>query len=81
MEQNIKQDSLSIGKNLRKYRLRQDMTQEQVAAQLQVKGLNVSRSTYSAMENGRYSIRVEEIVALAEIFQVDYNALFENLDK
>ncbi len=76
MEQKIKQDNASIGKNLKKYRLRRNLTQEQVAAQLQIKGFNVSRSTYSAIENGRYSIRVSELVALSEILQVDYNALF-----
>ena len=50
MEQKIKQDNASIGKNLKKYRLRRNLTQEQVAAQLQIKGFNVSRSTYSAIE-------------------------------
>ncbi len=76
MEQKIKQDNASIGKNLKKYRLCRKLTQEQVAAQLQIRGFNVSRGTYSAIENGRYSIRVSELVALAEILQVDYNALF-----
>lgn len=76
MEQKIKQDALSIGQNLRKYRLIKNLTQEQVSVQLQLRGFNVSRSTYSAIENGRYSIRVSELVALSEILQVDYNALF-----
>ncbi len=44
----IRQD-LSIGENLRRFRDRAGLTQEQVAAQLQVMGLAVSREMLSQM--------------------------------
>ena len=53
MEQKIKQEKgLSIGGNLKKLRNGARMTQEQVAAQLQLRNFAVTRSAYSQMESG-----------------------------
>lgn len=78
MVQKIKQD-ISLGSNIRNLRKQSHLTQEQVVARLQLQGLEISRSSYSQIECGTYSIRVSELVALAELFQVDFNAFFENL--
>ena len=78
MAQKIRQD-LSLGSNIRKLRKLSHLTQEQVVARLQLQGLDISRSSYSQIECGTYNIRVSELIALAELFQVDYNAFFENL--
>ena len=77
--QKIKQD-LSIGSNIRKMRIAAGMTQEQVTAKLQLAGCDISRSVYSQIECGTYSIRVSELVALRQLFNVDYNAFFVDLD-
>ncbi|MBC6680593.1 helix-turn-helix domain-containing protein [Zhenpiania hominis] len=80
MAQKIKQiDDISIGENLRQLRESANMTQEQVAAQLQLRSLPTSRSAYSQMEAGTYNIRVSELKALVEIFHTDYNTLFNGL--
>lgn len=78
MVQKIKQD-ISLGSNIRKLRKQTHLTQEQVVAKLQLRGLEISRSSYSQIECGTYNIRVSELIALAKLFQVDYNAFFENL--
>lgn len=78
MFQKIKQD-ISLGNNIRKLRKQSGLTQEQVVARLQLQGIETSRSSYSQIECGTYNIRVSELIALAELFQVDYNAFFENL--
>lgn len=78
MTQKIKQD-ISLGSNIRKLRKQSHLTQEQVVARLQLQGLDISRSSYSQIECGTYNIRVSELVALAHLFQVDYNSFFENL--
>jgi transcriptional regulator with XRE-family HTH domain len=78
MVQKIKQD-ISIGDNIRKLRKQAHLTQEQVVARLQLQGLEISRSSYSQIECGTYNIRVSELIALTEIFNVDYNTIFENL--
>lgn len=79
MGQKIKQD-LSIGGNIRNLRNRAGLTQEDVVAQLQVKGMNISRSAYSQIEGGTYNVRVSEMVALKEIFHADYADFFAGLD-
>lgn len=78
MTQKIKQD-ISLGDNIRKLRKQSHLTQEQTVARMQLKGLDISRSSYSQIECGSYNIRVSELIALAEIFHVDYNAFFINL--
>ena len=77
--QKIRQD-LSIGKNIRALRIAAQMTQEQVTAKLQLAGCDISRSVYSQIETGNYNIRVSELVALKDIFRVDYNAFFAGLE-
>lgn len=76
MSQKLRQD-VSIGGILRKLRKQKHMTQEQVVTRLQLQGFDISRSTYSQIECGTYNIRVSELIALAELFQTDYNTIFE----
>ena len=70
----------NIGRNLRRLRLVSGMTQEQMVAQLQLRGCDVSRSMYSQMESGTYNIRVSELIALKQILRVDFNTLFDGLE-
>lgn len=78
--QKIRQDS-NIGQNIRSLRMAANMTQEEVTAQLQLAGCDISRSIYAQIECGDYNIRVSEIVALKRIFNVDYNAFFAGLEE
>ena len=78
MEQKIKQD-FRIGPNIRKYRLQSHMTQEQVTAKMQLMGINISRSICSQIEGGTYNIRVSELAAMKEIFNINYESFFEGI--
>lgn len=78
MAQKIKQD-ISLGDNIRRLRRQSKLTQEQVVAQLQLQGIEISRSSYSQIECGTYNIRVSELIALARLFHTDYNEFFKNL--
>lgn len=78
MSKKIKQD-ISIGNNLHSLRIRAGLSQEQVSAQLQLRGLNVSREIISQMELGKYSIRVSVLLALKEIYHAEFNEFFDNL--
>lgn len=80
MSQKLKQvNDLSIGQNLKALRKRNDLTQEQVAIQLQLRNLPTTRSSYSQIEAGTYNIRISELIALAEIFHIDFNTIFDGL--
>lgn len=82
MEQKLRQiNDISIGESLRKLRNAANLTQEQVVAQLQLRNLSTSRSSYSQIEAGTYNIRISELIALADIFHTDFNTIFNNLTK
>lgn len=79
MSKKIRQD-ISIGNNFRALRRKMHLTQEQVVAKLGERGIVSSRSIYSQIECGSYNIRVSELAALSDIFGVDYNAFFINME-
>lgn len=78
MSQKIKQD-ISLGTNIRNLRKKSHLTQEQVIARMQLKGITISRSIYSQIECGTYNIRVSELIVLAELFNVDFNEFFKDI--
>lgn len=78
MAQKLKQD-IQIGSNIRRLRKQAKLTQEQVITHLQLQGMDISRSSYSQIECGTYNIRISELIALADLFQVDFNAFFAGL--
>lgn len=69
----------NIGNNIRKYRLQNKLTQEQTVARLQLLGVEISRGTYSHIECGIDNIKVEELLALAEVFHVTVADFFEGM--
>lgn len=71
----------AFGAHIRELRMAAHMTQEQVAAKLQIRGHDVSRSIYSQIECGIHNIRVEELIALKQIFGVSYDAFFAPLEE
>jgi len=79
MSANLKQD-ISIGKNLKQIRKRNGLTQEQVAAQLEVRGLPVSTDILAKMEQGKYSIRISVLLALKQIYKVEsFDEFFKDI--
>lgn len=78
MAQSIYQD-YTIGNTIRTLRERAGLTQEQVAAQLQIRELNVSRAIYSQIEMGIHGIKISVLVALKDIFHAEYADFFADL--
>ncbi len=78
MAQKIRKDA-SLGNNIRAARKTAGLTQEEVVIQLQLKGMEISRSTYSQIECGTYNIRVSELVELSRLFNTDINSFFDGL--
>ena len=65
-----------FGQNIRALRKTAGLTQDQTAAQLQLRGLDLSRSVYAQIECGMRNIHVEEIAALKQIFGASYDDFF-----
>ncbi|MEG0824599.1 MAG: helix-turn-helix transcriptional regulator [Oscillospiraceae bacterium] len=75
----LRQDK-NMGGNLRRLRKARGLTQEQVAAQLQVAGCDTTRAVYSRYETGELNIKVGDLVALRHIFRCEYEDFFEGLE-
>lgn len=77
----IRQDSekYNIGKNIRRIRMENKLTQEQTVAKLQLLDIEISRGTYSQIEMGIVSVQVRDLLALCEIFHVEIGAFFEGM--
>jgi len=78
MSQKIRHNA-TLGNNIRNLRLKLNLTQEQVVAKLQLRGLDTSRSSYSQIESGTYNIKVSELVALKTIFRCSFDDFFLNI--
>lgn len=76
MDQGIKADK-SIGENIRKYRNAKGLTQEQLSAQLQVRGCDLSRGTLAKIEAGIRHISVEELNAVKAVLEISYEDFFK----
>ena len=66
----------ALGKNIRKLRMEQNLSQEQLAAQLQVWGCDITRSALAKIEVGQRHLYPDEIRALHEILSIPYEAIF-----
>ena len=65
----------AVGQNIRKIRMMRKLSQEQVAAQLQVRGCDVTCSTLAKVEVGQRHIYPDELNVLKEILSVSYDDL------
>ena len=63
---------MSIGSNIQKMRYQNKLTQEQVIARMNLMGLPISKSSYAKIETNRMNIRISELNALKELYQVGY---------
>ena len=69
-----------IGKNLRFLREQAGLTQDQVAARLQVEGCDITRSALAKIEVGQRHIYPDEIILIKKILNVEFDDIF-NIEK
>ncbi len=68
---------IPIGRNIQTIRMKRNMTQLQVVAQMQLNGSNMSRSTLANIETERRNIKASDLKLLKMIFDVDYEEFFK----
>lgn len=74
----LRQDR-SIGDNLRKLRAQCGLTQDTVAAKLQLLGCeDVTRSLYARYETGELNIKISHLRALKRVFSCSYEQLLDD---
>ena len=65
-----------LGRKIRGLREACGLTQDQVAAQLQIRGCDVTRSALAKIEVGQRHIYPDELYALQQALDVPYERLF-----
>ena len=65
-----------IGNNIRMLREKQNMTQELLAAKMQLGGCDITRSAVAKIEVGQRHLYPDEIILIKEILEVSYDDIF-----
>lgn len=79
VDDNFARCVMDIGKNIQAIQYKNNMTQDQVVAKLNLMGISITKSTYAKLETNRMNIKASELVALAKLFHTDINAFFSGL--
>lgn len=66
-----------IGNNIRKLREQAGMTQDRLAAKLQLNGCDITRSALAKIEVGQRHLYPDEIILIKQILNVDFDDIFE----
>lgn len=72
-----KETEKKVGENIRKLREKANLTQEQLAAKLQLKGCDITRSAVAKIEVGQRHLYPDEIILIKEILITDYDCIFK----
>ncbi len=67
----------AVGNNIRKIRESQGMTQDKLAAKLQLRGCDITRSAVAKIEVGQRHLYPDEIILIREILNTTYDAIFD----
>lgn len=73
---NIETDK-RISKNIKTLREKAGITQDVLAAKLQLNGCDVTRSAVAKIEVGQRHLYVDEIILIKQILNVDYEEIFK----
>ena len=72
-----KQIEKKIGNNIRKIRESKGMTQDILAAKLQLSGCDITRSAVAKIEVGQRHLYPDEIILIRQILKTTFDAIFE----
>ena len=66
-----------IGQNIRRLREKAGMTQDALAAKLQLKGCDLTRSAIAKIEVGQRHLYPDEVILIRDILRVGYEDIFD----
>lgn len=66
-----------IGNNIRKIRESKGITQDTLAAKLQLSGCDITRSAVAKIEVGQRHLYPDEIILIRKILDTTYDEIFE----
>lgn len=65
-----------VGQNIRSLREKASMTQDILAAKLQLRGCDITRSAVAKIEVGQRHLYPDEIILIKEILGAEYDDIF-----
>ena len=65
-----------VGNNIRMLREKQNMTQELLAAKMQLGGCDITRSAVAKIEVGQRHLYPDEVILIKEILDITYDEIF-----
>ena len=69
-----------LGENIKRLRLEHNLRNCDVLAQLQLRGVDIARSTYSKIEMGLNNPTVDLLIALADFYQGSFDEFFKTIE-
>jgi transcriptional regulator with XRE-family HTH domain len=66
-----------VGNNIRRIREAKGMTQDTLAAKLQLSGCDITRSAVAKIEVGQRHLYPDEIILIRQILNTTFDAIFE----
>lgn len=69
---------IPLGRNIQRVRTRENLTQEEIVARMQLRGSSMSRSTLANIETGRRNIKASDLKLLKLILNVEYDEFFQD---
>ncbi len=71
-----KKTGARVGRNIRLWREKREMTQELLATRLQLLGCDITRSAVAKIEVGQRHLYPDEIIRIKEILKISYEDIF-----
>ena len=68
---------LRVGNNIRALREKRGITQDQLAARLQVNGCDITRSALAKIEVGQRHLYPDEVILLKTLLSATYDEIFD----
>ena len=66
-----------IGNNIRKLREKSGLTQDILAAKMQIEGCDITRSAIAKIEVGQRHLYPDEVILIKNILKVEYSDIFK----
>ena len=76
-----KEIEIKIGKNIKLARESINMTQDILAAKLQLRGCDITRSAIAKIEVGQRHLYPDEVLLIKEILNIDFDTIFYGKEK
>jgi transcriptional regulator with XRE-family HTH domain len=77
---NMLVQNVSLSTNLKRLRKESGLSQEALTAKINLLGSLLERSAYARIELGQRNIKVTDLVALQQVYNVDFAEFFKGIE-